>query len=39
MASVISSSEADLSSLADTEEENLGELTDQELYSLVQVSK
>lgn len=36
MASVMSSSEADLSSVADTEDEPLGDLTDEELYNLVQ---
>lgn len=36
MASVRSSSEADLSSVADIDEEPLGDLTDEELYNLVQ---
>lgn len=39
MASVISSSDADLSSLVDTEEINIGTLTDQELYNLVLESR
>ena len=34
--SVVSSSEADLSSVADMEEEPLGELTDEELHNLLQ---
>lgn len=34
--SVMSSSEADLSSVADMEEEPLGELTDEELHNLLQ---
>ena len=34
--SVVNSSEADLSSVADMEEEPLGELTDEELYNLLQ---
>lgn len=36
MASVQSSSEIDLSSVADGDEEPLGDLTDEELFNLVQ---